>query len=1262
MGVVYRAHDRETGCDVALKTLTALAPERIYLLKREFRLLANIEHPNLVRLDQLFVQHRHCFFAMELIDGVHLHEHVRRAAADDRVRAVQRVLPQLVAGLAGLHDAGKLHRDVKPSNIMVSAAGRVVYLDFGLATARLPEDRLDTDSGVLAGTLAYMAPEQCWGAEPTPAADWYALGVVLFEALTGELPFGDSDLEIVGSKTRGEPRDVRELRSAVPAELAQLIARLLEREPERRPTGDELRGLAAPRAVSTGTPSSPVADRARPRLGDARTFVGRRAELEAFRRIYARVSTGSPAVVEVEGDAGVGKTECIRKFLAGLDETSAVVLRGRCHPQESVQFAALDGVIDALSRFLVAEPPERVAALLAGCGPELRRLFPVLGRVAAVAALPELEGEGDAHEIRQRGFAALRALLLRIAVARPLVVWIDDVQWGDVDSAVMVRQLIQPQDRAPMLLLLSFRGEDRGSTEALRMLTRPETHARVDREPADGVAAGGTPSVRPEGTPRVRPAGMPTVSGDGAARVVERIVLGPLAPDESRELAATLCGADPGLRAAVDTVTAEAAGSPFLLTELSRHLVARGGRRALDAAGALSLTAVVAERVAELSSEARRVLEIVSVAGRPIDRRLALAAAGIGERGRSVVTELQHKSLLRATSIEDEPGIETYHDRWREMVLERIPPDARRSRHLAIAEALATRADADPAAVFEHYLGGGRRDVARGWALRAADAAAGALAFERAAALYRAAIDLDPADATTSELYVKRADALANAGRGGDAAASFEEAARRAAGDGSSAARILTLQRRAADQYLRSGHLAKGRTLLAAVLRQLGVPFPSGRRAALGSSIVQRLRFIARGHRVRSRPIAPDARLRLDTCWTAATSLSVVDPLIADGIGVRCLVDALRWGDRSHVVRGLGLEAAREASLGGRFFERRSRTLLAALAELAARSDDPYDHAWRHQSVGTTAFFGGAWKRAFEECDAAAAMWRSRCRGAAWEVVTGESFALTALVHLGRFRDLAERLPAAIADADGRDDVYAATSLRMGLPNMLWLAADRPDEARRNADGAIARWPPETFLVQHYLHLVAAVQAELYAGRGARAWELVTGAWPAVRRSRLLNIAVARVDLRFLRGRAALAAAHELDRGSCSGSASRPPPAAVTPAHARRARLRRVVNDEVGLLRREAFPSAAPLAHMLDGALRVLDGERETAAERFAHAGRAFRAVDMAGCAAVAAFTAARLRGDVEAAAAAESGLRSEGVVVPAALAAMLSGVPSVAS
>src|SRR5690349_20844751 len=208
-GVVYRVFDNERRQSVALKILSNDAADSLYRFKREFRALAGVRHPNLVSFYELISDGERWYLLMELVEGVEFLEYVRSGVAPDsplpfdpeRLAAATR---QLAEGIAALHAESILHRDIKPSNVMVTAEGQVKILDFGLATDLAPQGVAASLSSL--GTPTYVSPEQVLAATATtPASDWYSVGVMLFEALTGRPPFTGKVLEIVLKKQTADP-------------------------------------------------------------------------------------------------------------------------------------------------------------------------------------------------------------------------------------------------------------------------------------------------------------------------------------------------------------------------------------------------------------------------------------------------------------------------------------------------------------------------------------------------------------------------------------------------------------------------------------------------------------------------------------------------------------------------------------------------------------------------------------------------------------------------------------------------------------------------------------------------------------------------------------------------------------------------------------------------------------------------------------------------------------------------------------------------
>jgi len=254
MGSVYRARDRETGEPVALKVANAHAMQHAERFARETAVLSELRHPGIVR----YIAHGRTesgemYLAMEWLEGEDLAQRLLREplGIEDSVRLITRVAETLSAA----HERGLVHRDLKPSNLFLPEGdvGRAKVVDFGIVRIASEDDGRSTQTGMVLGTIGYMAPEQARGSHDLDArADVFALGCVLFECLTGRPAFTGRDVLAVQAKILLEdaPR-VDELRDDVPTALCDLVARLLAKEPAKRPA-DAAAVVEALRAIARG--------------------------------------------------------------------------------------------------------------------------------------------------------------------------------------------------------------------------------------------------------------------------------------------------------------------------------------------------------------------------------------------------------------------------------------------------------------------------------------------------------------------------------------------------------------------------------------------------------------------------------------------------------------------------------------------------------------------------------------------------------------------------------------------------------------------------------------------------------------------------------------------------------------------------------------------------------------------------------------------------------------------------------------------------
>jgi hypothetical protein len=1088
MGVVYEAFDHERRTAVALKTLRRLDAQGIYRFKNEFRALADLEHQNLIRLHELHCEEGLWFFTMELVDGTSFRAYVRpgedetdRPSADTLIdspvpcsaadteevrpgfdeRRLRAALAQLARGAAALHSAGKIHRDIKPSNVLVTPGGRAVLLDFGLVTDAVARDS-GTDVNVV-GTALYMAPEQAAAKPVTPAADWYAVGCVLYEALTGRTPFAGTAIDVLLDKQRFEPPPPRQLLPDVPRDLDALCVDLLRFDARARPSGAQVLSRLGVRDGSA--PEAPAAVS----FTQTAPFIGREQELASLRQAFDETRAGRAVALFAHGESGIGKSALVRRFTDLLDAEGAraLVLAGRCYERESVPYKAFDGVVDALSRHMSRLDQVQAALLLPDDAVLLGRVFPVLRRVPAMLQLPLPVREiPNPQEMRTRAFLALRKLLGRLCQFQPLVLFIDDFQWADGDSLVLLADLLHPPDPPPLLLVATVRTSETPAVAAI--------------------------------------AGLP---GD-----VRNLTIGNLSAEESRSLVVELGGArEPA-------IADESRGHPLFLQELVRF-VATTGSSARD----VRLDDALWARIARLDPSARLLLELLAVAGAPLPQKVAAAAANQEPGDCSRWVSLLRVAFLVRTGSREEGSAEPYHDRVREAVLARLDDQMRRQHHRSLAVALeAAGADVgDPRLLVRHLEAAGETQRCAQQAEKSARVAIEALAFDHAAELYRVALRLGQRDpAETQRLRIALGEALANAGRGPEAAEALLAALETA-----DAATRLECQKKAAEQLLVSGHIERGVEALGAVLAEVGLALPRTPRTALASLAWRRLLLRLRGLHFQEKDataIAPLDLARLDVYRAVSFGLGAVDPLRSAEFQTRGLLLALAKGEWRHVGKFMALEVGHLSYLGLRA-RARGKRVLGVVREIATRHDDSYLRALSMAMEATSAYFDGRFVEAAEKADETEVLFRERTIGTAWELASCRICRLWALRAMGALRELRRSYDTYTRDANRRGDRYQETTVKR-LCSMLALVEDRPDEARSDLEHAT--WTPRDsgYHVQHWYELRGHAEADLYEGRAGQALEQRRQDFHALTGSLLLRVLTIRGESRWLLGRLHLAA------------------------------------------------------------------------------------------------------------------------------------------
>ncbi|MET0343912.1 MAG: AAA family ATPase [Polyangiales bacterium] len=983
-GTVFEARDPHGGALVALKQLHPSAVASATSLTREFRALADIVHPNLVALHELFCVDEQWFYSMERVLGTDIVRSLGRSSGGPRDDAQLRsAFVQLLRGLAAIHAADKLHRDLKPRNVLVDPDGRVVILDYGTVINR-PHDVLAQSDSV--GTPAYAAPEQIRGA-PLPASDLYAVGVILFEVLTGRTPFDGPVPDLLVRKQRERPPAPRALDPGIAPDLDALCVALLARDAADRPTLDD--------ALSRLSPSEP-ARRAPPPREDA-CFVGREAHLQALAALAAPARV--PTIALVHGESGVGKSALLGRLCESLRDAGARVIEGRCHEREHTPFKVFGGMIAQLARHVEEVAP---ALLDTARRAALARLFPELRALDASAL------EGDASEARAQAFSAVRALLAALAEAGPVVLAVDDLQWGDLDSIRLLEHVFAGSDAPPIVFVGVYRGSERASSPFLR-------------------------TALSEGSLR----GLATAHAEPRLRLVER-ELEPLDADDARRLLRALSHGDaPPSARTLDAEVSHARGLPFALQQLARR------PRGLNVAQVVGIDALVQQRIAERSAPARQLLELLCVAGRPLSTTLALCASESGSEGWRAARELCSNKLARWLETDVELSIEPYHDLIRAALVRQVPAARARALHASVVAAMEALGMDEPEHAMVHLVGAGEDARAGLAALAAADRAAQQLAWNHAASLLgRARLLLAPGTVPAHALCERLGHALAAADRHRDAAAAYREAAADAP-DVDTRQRLHAL---AAQQLMRAGATAEGVALFEQLLREIGLHMPQGDVAAGVAYVVQRVR--QRCAPTMAPPAGPrDARseARLNVLAAVQSELWLPQPVQSCVVHAWLFREARRHRDGRWVFALAGEIAQLSLKYGTRGTARCER-LLAELEEVAAELGEPRGQALAlFARASYLLHCHGKPRSALPLLEGADALLARHCPGSSFERGWLAMIREVAYEVSGDYRALL----ASVAERERltRSDSYAARLLLASAP-LARLVEDRADDAQ----------------------------------------------------------------------------------------------------------------------------------------------------------------------------------------------------------------------
>ncbi|MEM7246803.1 MAG: sigma 54-interacting transcriptional regulator [Acidobacteriota bacterium] len=751
MGVVWKARDTRDDGLVALKLLAATStgslPARRF--RREFRAAAALVHPHVVRVHE-FHPGNTPFFTMELVDGRDLAQVLEDERqgwppaphSSDWVHARLRLLHQATRALEHLHERGVLHRDLKPTNVLLDREGRLKLADFGLARMEAGPSSL-SDAGQVVGSLPYLAPEQVRDGQADARTDLYGLGAVFHESLHGTRPFtATTTSELLLSILYEAPTPTVPDSSLEPR-LAELARWCLAKDPLERPqSATELRQRVETVATELGIDLEPAeSERA---SGPVRPLhpqlVGRDDDLRRLRERARAAAAGAAArgsLVVLSGPSGIGKTRLAREARADARAEGLTPLDGRA-PTPPEPLGVFARPLAQVASRLSSLPEDERAELLGTDAPVLARFLPEFEEFTSTV---DEDADDGVSVDRVRLAWAAESVLIRMARRTPLALVLDDLTRADALSLELLERLTEDLPSLPLLLVVTIRSDE--------LASRPTVARLLERlAPRDDVFVSELP---PFEAPQVQS--------------MLHSLLGEPPPDTLTDLLGT---ATSGLPHALEETVHALAGRQALRRDEGKLVVTASNR---ELAALLERDTTFA-RVQALPKTARTALLALAGLGAPLPAEALGDVLELDEDASLDVVDL----LVEAKLARDGPGpdeLSLTHDRLAPVVLGSVEDDVRTSVLSRVARSL-ERCDlaAHVHGIAELDLRAG--DLESAWRTTPRSAAALSQAGLLAEALERhealaslAAI----ADATPPvQVLVDRADLLARAGRTEEAA------------------------------------------------------------------------------------------------------------------------------------------------------------------------------------------------------------------------------------------------------------------------------------------------------------------------------------------------------------------------------------------------------------------------------------------------------------------------------------------------------------